>query len=215
MTTQCTINNTNNIQEGFMVIRHFILAGLAATASLAQAGVVEPGTAAGPTAAWSSAGSASQAAPANPLQVMLAGPGKWTGHSRMGDRSATSTMLFTQKTYGAPTQAAAVASPVQSEPMVAPAPAPVQAAAAAPAPAAALPPAALETPQADASIGAGADVVADTSGLINAGGLVNVGADVNVELDAVAPAAIPEPATGMLMLAGLLGAGALTRRRRK
>ncbi len=40
-----------------------------------------------------------------------------------------------------------------------------------------------------------------------------VNADVIVSADAIAPAAVPEPATGMLMLAGLLGAGFLRRRR--
>lgn len=173
-----------------MVIRHILLAGLAATASLAQAGVIEPSAAAAPTAAWSSVPTAEgKAAAANPLGA-LASPGKWTGHTRMGDRSATSTMLFTQKTSGktAPVMVAAVESPAQSVPM-----APV-----------------MDAPQADASIGSGA--AADTSGLINAGG--NVGVGIGAAIDAVDPAAVPEPATGMLMLAGLLGAGALVRRRK-
>lgn len=196
-----------------MVIRHILLAGLVASASLAQAGVVEPGSAARPTAAWSSMSAAgTQAAPANPLQVMMAGPGKWTGHTRMGDRSATSTMLFTQKTYGSPAQAATVAAPVQLA-----AAAPVQVAAVeSPAQSVPMPaliaPVVLDTPQADMSAGSGA--AADTSGLINAGGNVNVGVGAGAGVDAVGPAAIPEPATGMLMLAGLLGAGALVRRRK-
>lgn len=199
-----------------MVIRHFVLAGLVATASLAQAGVVEPGAAQGPQAAWSSApGAGSQAAPANPLQVMMAGPGKWTGHTRLGDRSATSTMLFTQKTYGTVAPAAAASAPVAAELS------PVQSV---PMPAA-MAPVTIDPPQADASAGAGASAggdtstgsgaAADTSGLINAGGgLVSVGGGANAAIDVVAPAAVPEPATGMLMLAGLLGAGALVRRRK-
>lgn len=204
-----------------MVIRHILLAGLAASASLAQAGVVNPVAAAGPTAAWSSVSAAgAQAAPANPLQVMMAGPGKWTGHTRMGDRSATSTMLFTQKTYGSPVQAAAVAAPVEVAPAAAAAPAPaaapaaVELAAASPSQSvpmpAAMPPAVLDAPQANA--GAGMVSPVDTAGLINAGGNVNAG--VGAAIDAVEPAAVPEPATGMLMLAGLLGAGALVRRRK-
>ncbi len=43
---------------------------------------------------------------------------------------------------------------------------------------------------------------------------VVVNADVVLGADAIAAAAIPEPATGMLMLAGLLGAGFMSRRRK-
>ncbi len=43
---------------------------------------------------------------------------------------------------------------------------------------------------------------------------IEVKADVIIGADAVAAAAIPEPATGMLMLAGLLGAGFISRRRK-
>ena len=177
-----------------MVARHILFAGLFATASLANAALVEPTAAAAPQAAWTfNAGTAPQAAPSDAFQVMMAGPGKWTGHSRMGDRGATSTMLFSQKSYGAaPVQAAAPAAAVEAAPA---------AAAAAPV---------LEAPAVDAA--AGASAAADTSGLVNAG--VSVGADVSVNVGGVAPAAVPEPATGLLMLAGLLGAGALTRRRK-
>lgn len=175
-----------------MVARHILFAGLFATASLANAALVEPATAAAPQAAWTfNAGTAPQAAPSDAFGVMMAGPGTWTGHSRMGDRGATSTMLYSQKSFSsAPVQAAAAP------------------AAAAPAAAAAAP--VMEAPAVDASAGAAA--AADTSGLVNTG--VTIGADVSANIGGVAPAAVPEPATGLLMLAGLLGAGALTRRRK-
>lgn len=201
-----------------MVVRHIAIAGLLATASFANAAVVETTAAAAPQAAWSSAPVA-QAAPSDAFQVMMSSPGSWTGHTRMGDRGATATMLFSQKNVGlAPQQAAAVSTaPVAATaPVAVPAPAPeaapvVAAAAPAPAPApeAAAPAIVMEAPAMDASIGSSAAI--DTAGLVNAG--VAIGAD--VAADAIAPAAVPEPATGLLMLAGLFGVGALTRRRSK
>lgn len=179
-----------------MFARHILFAGLFATASLANAALVEPAAAAAPQPAWSfNAGTAPQAAPSDAFQVMMAGPGTWTGHSRMGDRGATSTMLYSQKSFSsAPVQAAAApAAAVEVAPAAAAAPAPV-----------------LEAPAVDASAGAAAG--ANTSGLVNTG--VTIGADVSANIGGVAPAAVPEPATGLLMLAGLLGAGALTRRRK-
>lgn len=210
-----------------MVVRHIAIAGLLATASFANAAVVETTAAAAPQAAWSSAPVA-QAAPSDAFQVMMSSPGSWTGHTRMGDRGATATMLFSQKTVGtAPQQAAVVsAAPVAAAaPVAVAAPAAVAApvlvsapeaapivAAAATAPAAeaaAAPAVVMEAPAVDASIGSSAAI--DTAGLVNAG--VAIGAD--VAADAIAPAAVPEPATGLLMLAGLFGIGALTRRRIK
>lgn len=142
-----------------MVVRHIVFAGLFATASLANAGLVEPAASA-PKAAWSFNAGPSQAGPSDALGTVMAAPGTWNAHSRMGDRAPSSTMLLSQRTSG-------------------------------PAPA------------------------ADAAAIVNAGSGINAGTGSNAAVDAVVAADIPEPATGALMLAGLLGAGALSRRRRK
>ncbi|QYF93332.1 PEP-CTERM sorting domain-containing protein [Massilia sp. PAMC28688] len=96
---------------------------------------------------------------------MSAGQFSYTGHTRMGDNGATSTMLLSQKAFsGTPAPSAAAAA------------------------------------------------AANTNGLVVPG--TAIAADVTAGVNAIGPAAVPEPATGLLMLAGLLGAGALTRRRK-
>jgi hypothetical protein len=230
-----------------MVVRHLVIAGLCATASLAQAGVVE--TTAAPSAprpAWSFGVTAMPAAvdPSQPL--VMNGPGTWTTYGRYGDRGGVSTT--TVFTGNGPRAAVFSAAPeVAAAPELAAAPAPQ--AAPAPAPAAAAAPAPVSNdipfsngpadtdalgnggvtggpseppPFTDVALGNGgqhdADEVAVTtppaSEILDA--VVTLPAE--VVADVVAPAAaaapIPEPATGMLLLAGMLGAGALTRRRK-
>jgi hypothetical protein len=146
-----------------MVARHIIFAGLFATASIANAGLVGP-TADAPKAAWSYNAGSAQAGPADSLQGASAGQFSYTSNVRMGDKAATQTTLMAQKTFSAAPAASATTA-----------------------------------------------VAADVSGLVNPGTVIAADVVTNV---GIAPAAVPEPATGLLMLAGLLGAGALTRRRK-
>lgn len=148
-----------------MIGRHIIFAGLFAAASFANAGTVEASSAT-VQPAWSFNAGVAGAAPA--AQSMIAGPGSWSAHSRMGDVGSSSTMLFSQS-------GPANSAPAQLSTSAVAAPAPAEL----------------------------ANIVAndDTAGT---GGTV---------VAAVDAADIPEPATGMLMLAGLLGAGFMRRRR--
>lgn len=205
-----------------MVARHILFAGLFATASLANAALVEPAAAGAPQAAWALNAGAQQTAPSDAFQVMTAGPGNWTGHSRRGDRGATSTMLFSQKSLGsAPQHAAAGSMPAQAAAPVVAAQvveaAPVAAAPAVAAPVVAAAPVAAAPEVAAAIVAApvvldapAAPVAIDTAGLVNPGFSIAI-----APIDNVGGAVdVPEPATGLLMLAGLLGAGAMTRRRK-
>ena len=218
-----------------MVVRHLVLAVLCATASLAQAGVVDStATPSAPRPAWSFGATAMPAAidPVQPL--VMAGPGSWTTYGRYGDRGGVSVKaVFTGN------------GPRAADFSVAAAPAPEAAAAPAPQGNGAPP----------TSDGVFTNGPADTSALGNGGVTGGPSAPppftdiapgnsahqdqdvvvtvppasdildvivappaepvVNVVPPAAAAAAVPEPATGMLVLAGMLGAGALGRRRRK
>jgi hypothetical protein len=178
-----------------MMGRYIIFAGLFATAAFANAGTVDA-LAVTVQPAWTF--NAGTDAEPKAFQSSLAGPGgSWSAHSRRGDIGSSSTMLFSQ--HGSPFSAAPVvgASTSASQP---------HAAAAAPA---ATPAAFTESAKAPADAAA---IVAPAPAEMAA---IVVSADVIAGAEAPAAlAAIPEPATGMLMLAGLLGAGFMTRRRK-
>ncbi len=181
---KCSINNTNNIQEGFM-IRHLVFTALFATASFANAGTVEASSAT-VQPAWSFNSGLSGSGEMAASQSMIAGPGTWYAHSKKGDIGSSSTMLFSQR---GPALLGSTSTGVQAD-----------------APASAS----NSGVSFDAGANAGAAITAPAATDMPA---IVVNADVIVSADAIAPAAIPEPATGMLMLAGLLGAGFLRRRR--
>ena len=195
-----------------MIVRHIIFAGLFATASFANAGTVEAPTAT-VQPAWTFNAGAGASAEAKAFQSALAGPGgTWRAHSRMGDIGSSSTMLFSQR--GAAFSSAPVAAVSTSSQPGAVVAAPAAAVAAVAAAAAAAPVTAellqvafAETANAPAESTIPAPAAADIAAIV-------VAADV-VSADAPAAlAAIPEPATGMLMLVGLLGAGFASRRRK-
>lgn len=223
-----------------MVVRHLVLAVLCASASLAQAGVVDS-TSSAPRPAWSFGATAMPAAidPVQPLE--MAGPGTWTTYGRYGDRGGISV------------KAVFTGNGPRAADFSVPAPAPEAAPVPAPAVAAAPPP--KGNGGAPAAGGVFTNGPADTSSLGNGGVtggpsapppftdvlpgnnghhdddtavVVPPASDIldvivappaepvsNVDVPAAAAVAVPEPATGMLMLAGMLGAGALSRRRRK
>lgn len=177
-----------------MQVRHIIFAGLFAATALANAGTVPASTAA-VQPAWSAmpgAGSTA-AAPTSAFGSLLAGPGNWSSHTRRGDRSAESTMLFSQASVGA---AHAAAPALAAAPVFAAMPGSISAPEAA--------------PEAAPEVAAEVVIAAPAPGEMPA---IVVSADV-IAAAPVALAAIPEPATGMLMLAGLLGAGFMSRRRK-
>ena len=175
---KCSVNNTNNIQEGFM-IRHLVFTALFATASFANAGTVEASSAT-VQPAWSFNSGLGGSGQMSASQSMIAYPGMAIAHNRMGDVAPSSVMLFAQT------------GPAGSSPVLL-----------------------SGTSATSADAPASAEVVATVGATPAATEMpaIVVNADVIVSADAIAPAAVPEPTTGMLMLAGLLGAGFLRRRR--
>lgn len=217
-----------------MVVRHLVLAVLCATASLAQAGVVDSAaTPSAPRPAWSF-GATAMPASIDPVQpLVMAGPGSWTNYGRLGDRGGVSVKaVFTGNGPRAADFNAAPAAASAPEAAAAPAPkgnggpptndgvftnGPADTAAlgnggvtggpSAPPPFTDIAPgnsghekAALPVPPASGIL----DAVPPATEIVS-----------NVVAPAAAAAPVPEPATGMLILAGMLGAGALSRRRRK
>ena len=187
-----------------MIVRHIIFAGLFATASLAHAGITE-GETTTVQAAWTfNAGSDSEP---KAFQSSLAGPGgTWSAHSRLGDIGSSSTMLFSQN--GSPFSTAPVTAASTSSSA-----APTQLAAAAPEVSTGGSAAPTQIDFSGTDHGPSAEAVASPAPSEMAAIIVT--GEINAPGDSPAAlAAVPEPATGMLMLAGLLGAGALTRRRK-
>lgn len=184
-----------------MIVRHIIFAGLFAAASLANAGTV--GSTATAQPAWSlNSGLTGAAEPVSAFSSGSGMGGSWSSFSRRGDVSSHSTMVFAQSgPAGSPVAAsffgAAPAAAPQGTPQGAPQAAAANAAAVTFAESAPVPAANIAAP-------APSELAA-----------IVVPADVIVTADApVVLAAVPEPATGMLMLVGLLGAGFMSRRRK-
>ncbi|HEY0061683.1 MAG TPA: PEP-CTERM sorting domain-containing protein [Telluria sp.] len=191
-----------------MAVKHMVFAGLVATASLAQAGVIDAGsTPSAPRPAWSFNSVSMPAAADQAQTLVLNGPGTWTTYSRYGDRGG-STTLFTG--YGPGTaKLTATPAPFTNGP--------------------------ADTSQlGNGGVTGGPSAPPPFTDIAHGGGngandvpvatppasdivdvIVTTPPDVpQADVPAV-PAVVPEPATGMLMLAGMLGAGALSRRRRK
>lgn len=198
-----------------MIGRHVIFAGLFAAASFANASTVEA-SAATVQPAWSFNAGLGGAGEMTASQSMIAGPGSWSAHSRMGDVGSSSTMLFSQRgaSASAPAQlSSTTASSVSTTATGATAaPAAVQLAVASPAAAETIiaSPAAAESivPSPDA-----AEMVVAAPAPAELAAIAATGDAPGPVIAAALAADIPEPATGMLMLAGLLGAGFLRRRR--
>jgi hypothetical protein len=202
-----------------MVVRHIIFAGLCATASLAQAGIVEAASVpTAPRAAWTFSFGAtpmpSSMASSSSQRLMSGGPGSWSMHSRAGDAGGLSRVLLSGNgAKGASfTGAPSVPDVVQAAPPTG------GAFTNGPADTSSLgnggvtggpsqPP-----PFTDIAHGGGNDTPAAIPPATElADVIVNLPADLPA---VVAPALVPEPATGALLLAGMLGAGALRRRRK-
>jgi hypothetical protein len=192
-----------------MIVRHIIFAGLFATASFANAGTIEA-SAVTVQPAWTFSAGTANAEP-KAMQSTLAGfaGGMWSSTDRMGDIGSSKMMLFSQS--GSPLSSVQLSSAPVSNAPTASAPAesaPVTAAITASSPAPAATPdffvEAAEPPTVPVNAAPAASEMA----------AIVVAADV-ISADAPAAlAAIPEPATGLLMLAGLLGAGFMNRRRK-
>lgn len=182
-----------------MIGRHFIFAGLFAAASFANAGTVETSSAK-VQPAWSFNAGVAGEAPA--AQSMIAGPGSWSAHSRMGDVGSSSTMLFSQS--GAASSAPALLSSSAVSAAAPPAAAFSETAPSAVTPSAAASPAAAPSV---ANMAVTAPAPAELAVIV-----ASADADRTI-IAAVDAVDVPEPATGMLMLAGLLGAGLLRRRK--
>ncbi len=185
-----------------MIVRPTLFAALLAAASFANAGTV--GTTATVQPAWS--GMTGAAAPVSASHASSGVGGSWSSNVRRGDLSSHATMVFSA--FGPSAAPAAAAAPAVA------APAAFTFAESAPAPAAAAPAAAAPAAFtfAESAPAPAAAIVAPAPTEM---AQTVVAADIIVSADApVALAAVPEPATGMLMLAGLLGAGFMSRRRK-
>ena len=182
-----------------MIVRHILFAGLCAAATCAQAGTVEA-SAAAVQPAWSLSASLGGSAGPTASQSMIAGPGTWSAHSRLGDVGSSKTMLFSQTgpAYAAPVQLSSTST------ATAPQPEPVGAAAPVQAQNESAPVVFTETAQILTEAATSKPAPGEIAAIV-------VDADIVIAAPA-AVAAVPEPATGMLMLAGLLGAGLLRRR---
>ena len=194
-----------------MIVRHIIFAGLFATASLANAGTTE-GDLTTVQAAWTfNAGTDSEP---KAFQSSLAGPGgTWSAHSRLGDVGSSSTMLFSQNGSPFSTAPLASTSTASSQPAAAAIVTTSQPAAAAPEVTTAGGTAPVQIDFSETNHGPAAAAIASPAPSEMAAIIVT--GEINAPGDSpAAVAAVPEPATGMLMLAGLLGAGCLTRRRK-
>jgi hypothetical protein len=185
-----------------MILRYIVFAGLVSTAAYAVAGT-SPGAV---QPAFAGAAFAGQNGPMA-SSMLIAGPGVWHAHTRRGDVGGHTTMLFSQRGSLLTPPSSAIVPPGST---LTP---PVHADAAAPA--------TVDVTAPPIDVPAIIDTVAETPAISiptpSPADLpaINIGADVQLDVDAPpALAAVPEPATGMLLLAGLLGAGMLTRRRR-
>jgi len=219
-----------------MGIRFIILTGLLASASLAQAGPVSFGGS-GVVKSTFAVGTLnkvgefgrSEAAPASflsapntpapfaagssfavgPADTASLGNGGVTGGSSSPPPFAASTPAAAAPVFVAPVDAApafiapVASAPVVNAPAVSPEPAPAQTS---DAPAAAAPAPIADVGNAEELL----EVLIPAVGVPAADQLQDVPAAADVGI-----AAIPEPSTGFLMLAGLLGAGALSRRSKR
>ena len=226
-----------------MIARHIVFTGLFATAAFANAGTV-PASTVTVQPAWTVDASAfaGPAGKQAASFAMLGGPGgSWSAQSRKGDVGSSSMMLFSQTGSGLSTASAtpaapalavafgapaAPAAPAMLSSSAAPAAPVVLASIAAPAAPVMLPgiaaPAAPEMvatiavpaePAMLSSIAAATPTEMATSLVASAVLAADVSANA-APPSTLAAVDVPEPATGMLMLAGLLGAGFMTRRRK-
>lgn len=213
-----------------MIDRRILFAGLFSVASLAQAGTVAT-SAATVQPAWALNGGLNGSAGLSASQSMIAGPGTWSAHSRLGDIGASSTMLFSHNgpALGATARAGGTPPPAQLG-STTQAPPPEQPVSATPAPPPEQPVSVTQAPPPEQLVStthepapqeAAAPVFTESAAIvadieIAAPAPAEIAAIVvNADAIAEAPAAlaaVPEPATGLLMLAGLLGAGLLRRR---
>lgn len=193
-----------------MIGRHIIFAGLFAAASFANAGTVEASSAT-VQPAWSFNSGLGGSSAVTASQSMIAGPGTWAAHSRLGDVGSTSTMLFSQTgpfgSAAAPAQLSATPAPARLGST--PAPAQLSSTAVQAAAPAAAEMAAITFTETQVVTQAAAPAPTEMAAIV-----VNADIVAGAEAPAALAAAIPEPATGLLMLAGLLGAGFMRRSRK-